>query len=163
MLEHSLLWISAPTTAWPLGVPRTGQLFCHVLAADTRETLGHVVIMPRRWRSKRANFAAHEMPDSSLLFSARWVGWFRRALAVAEADGNLVAMVYAGTVLSASRRLLARRSAVIPNAGVFIAPDGSELGRWEYDPEGTIVQFTDDVRDRPYVKMGLLAAILANR
>ena len=163
MLEYRSLWLSAPTTAWPPGVPRTGRWLRHVLVADTRDPAGHVAVAPSRWwpwpASRRV--AIYEGPDASLLFTAKRVGWLSPVTVVAEADGNVVALIYGRTVASAARRFLARRAGVAGwQAGSFVNRSGADLVRWEAEGAGTVAHFNDELRNEPFVKMGLLAAIL---
>lgn len=163
MLEHASLWLSAPTTAWPPGLPRTGRWLRRVLAADTRDLLGHVAVTAGRWWPwpARRRIAAYEGPDASLLFTAKRVGWAWPVTAVAEADGNLVALIYGYTVSSAARRFLAqRRPGADWRAGTFVNRTGAEVVRWEADGAETILHFTAEVLNEPFVKMGMLAAVL---
>jgi hypothetical protein len=163
MLEQPSLWISPPSSVWPPGLQRTGRWLRRVLAADTREPLGHVAISPARWFPWPAGrrIAAYEMPDASLLFTARRAGWVWPFTMVAEADSNVVAIQYGETLASPSRRFLARRdlSSTGP-AGRFVNRAGGELIRWQAGGGGTLVHFLDDVRREPFIKMGLLAAVL---
>ena len=110
MLEHRSLWISPPTAAWPPGLARTGRWLRHVLAADTREPLGHIAVTPGRWWPWPAGrrLAAYEVPDASLLLTARRVGWLRPMTVVAEADGNFVALIDHQSVVGPAHKLLAR-------------------------------------------------------
>src|SRR5437763_1525531 len=87
MLEHPSLWLSAPSAAWQPGLPQTGRWLRRVLAADTREPLGHVAVTPGRWLPwpARPRLAVYEEPDASLLFTTRRVGWLWPVTAVAEA------------------------------------------------------------------------------
>src|SRR5436305_10011960 len=153
MLEHLSLWLSAPTTVWPPG-RRVGQasrrsLYRRVLAADSREPLGHVAETPGRWwpwpAAKR--IAGYELPDGSLLFAARRIGWFLPITIVADADGRVVALVNDQNIASPSRRLLARRRGAGWRAGTFIDPAGAELVHWEAAGGGTVVHFADVVRN----------------
>src|SRR4051794_33364789 len=122
MLEHSSVWVSAPTAAWPAEVPRTGRFFRWVLAADTREPLGHLAIAPARWWPWPAGrrIAAYEAPDWSLLFTARPSGWFRHQVAVADADGHVVATVRGQYVIGRGNRFVAYQE----RPGYFVGPAG---------------------------------------
>ncbi len=163
MLEHPALWLSAPTAAWPPGLPRTAPRLRRVLAADTREPLGHVAVAPGRWWPWPAGprLAVYEAPDTSLLFTARRVGWLWPVTVVAEADGNAVAAVYGSYVSVPPRRVLAHhRRTAGGKAGAFALATGVVLARWETADGGTLVHFTADVGVEPFVKMGLLAAVL---
>ena len=113
MLEQPSLWLSAPSLAWPPGLPRTGRWLRRVLAPDTRQSLGHVAITPSRWLPWPAGrrVAAYEEPDASLLFTARQIRGFWPVTTIAEADGNLVARMYGPTVMSPSYRFVAQRGA----------------------------------------------------
>ncbi len=163
MLEHASLWLSAPTSVWPPGVRQTGRWLRRVLAADTREPLGHVAMTPGHcfpWPEPQ-RIAAYELPDASLLFTARRRGWVWPVTVVAEADGNVVAFAYGKTVVTPSRQFLARRGpANTGRSGTLVNGAGTELIRWEPGDGGTVVHFLDDVRREPFVKMGLLAAML---
>jgi hypothetical protein len=100
--------------------------------------------------------AAYEGPDGSLLFTAVRGGWFWPVTAVADADGNVVAIVYGPTVGSPARRFIARRG----TAGTYVGPDRAELVRWTIEGGGIVIQFAESARGEPFLKMGLLAAIL---
>jgi hypothetical protein len=163
MLEQPSLWLSAPSHAWPPGLPRTGRWLRRVLAADTRQSLGHVAISPGRWLPWPAgrSVAAYEEPDASLLFTARRIRWVWPVIVVAEADGNLVARIHGPKVTSPSHRFLAQRGpSATGRVGSFVTRSGAELIRWEPDGAGTVVHFIADVRREPFVKMALLAAVL---
>jgi hypothetical protein len=163
MLEHPTLWLSAPTAAWPPGVPRTGRWLRQVLAADTRDQLGHVALTPGRWWPwpRPGRLAAYETPDGSLLFTARRTGWLWPVTAVAEADGKVVALVYGQSVVGPSGRGLAlvRRDEDGRN-GRFVTIGGRELACWRPSGAGTELRFAADVRSEPFIKMGLLTAVL---
>jgi hypothetical protein len=163
MLEQPSLWLSHPSSVWPPGLQQTGRWLRRVLAAETREPLGHIAISPARrfpWPTGR-RIAAYEMPDASLLFTARRAGWVWPFTTVAEADGNIVAIQYGETLASPSRRFLAQRDpASSGRAGRFANRAGTELIRWQPGGGGTLVHFLADVRSEPFMKMGLLAAVL---
>jgi hypothetical protein len=165
MLESPSLWLSAAIATWPADLPRTGRWLRWVLAADTRGPLGYVAVTPSRgwpWAA-RGGIAAYESPDGSLLFTARPSGWLRRRTVVSDPDGYRVASIRGPHVVGRSNRIVAlRRDAAGARAGVFVGPLGIEVGHWRPDGTGTIIAFTDVLRDEPFVKMGLLAAVLAD-
>ncbi|HEX4590678.1 MAG TPA: hypothetical protein VH120_12150 [Gemmataceae bacterium] len=165
MLEHFLLWLSPATAAWPVDLPRTGEQLRRVLDAESRDVLGHIAIQTGRrwfWPAGR-RIAAFEAPDSSVLFVAKRVGWFWQATLVADADGKVVAFVYGHTVSSPTRNFLAHRDDSVDwRSGAFLGPAGTTLVRWGPERGGTAIRFSDQVRNEPFVKMGLLAAIAMN-
>jgi hypothetical protein len=165
MLEHNSLWLSAATAVWPPDLPRTGRWLRWVLAADTRAPLGHVAVTPDRgwpWPAG-GRIAAYESPDASLLFTASRSGWFRRRTVVCDADGYRVAWVRGMHVFGRANHLLAlKRPAVGGRAGAFMGPQGTEVGTWRQDGAGTVIEFADVIRVKPFAKMGLLAAVLSN-
>ncbi|HEX4588601.1 MAG TPA: hypothetical protein VH120_01650 [Gemmataceae bacterium] len=130
-----------------------------------RDVLGHIKVIPGRWFPwpQGRGIAAYEEPDSSLLFTAQRVGWLSPTIVVADADGTAVAFVHGQTVSSPTRKLLARRdhSGGRP-AGRYENPAGAPLVRWEAANGGTLVRFVDQVRNEPFLKMGLLAAIVTD-
>jgi hypothetical protein len=161
MLEHSSLWLSAPTLVWPSGLPRAGQYLRWVLAGETREPAGHLAVTTAPWWRwpRGSRIAAYESPDCSLLFSARRVGWLRHRIVIADADGQLAALVRGPYVVDRRNRFVAYEA----RPGVFIGPSGVEVARCRADGLASSIEFGDAVRDEPFAKMGLLAASLMER
>lgn len=161
MLELPTLWISAPTAAWPPGLSPTAPFLRRILTGEGREVLGHVALAPGRWVPWPAGpqVAAYEEPDASLLFRARGLGWLRRTILVTEADGNAVAYVYDNCVVTSAGRLVAayRRAR---GRGAFIGAAGSEVAGWTAVGGGMRVDFAAELRNEPFAKMALLAAVL---
>jgi hypothetical protein len=159
MLEHPSLWLSAAIATWPPGLPRTGRWLRWVLAGDTRAPLGHIAGNPGRWWPwpAGARFAAYELPDVSLLFTARQTGWVRRRTVVVDADAFMVSVIRGPYVLCRGNRFAAYHR---PGSRVFLGPEGIEIARWRPDGVGTLIEFGDGVRDDPFAKMGILAAVL---
>ena len=163
MLERPGLWLSAPSDAWPLPGRAAGGRVRVVLDAQGRELVGHVAVYPRRWRPWRRGrrFAAYEVPDASLVFTGRITGWPGWTTTVEDADGHRVALVRGAYVLSPAGGLLAyHEPARDHRGGRFLAGDGREVAHWRADGGGTLMHFRPAVRGKPFVKMGLLAAVL---
>jgi hypothetical protein len=161
MLEHAYLWLSAPTASGPLAPGRRGKVRA-ILDAASRELLGHLTLHSRRWPWGRGRrFAAYEAPDASLLFTGSAVGWLRRTTAVEEADGHLVAVVRGDYLLSPAGGFLAvHQLAAHGRSGRFVGPTGADLAQWEANGVGTLIRFGPAVVDEPFVKMGLIAALI---
>jgi hypothetical protein len=163
VIDTPSLWLSPSTAVWPPGLPQTGRRLRRVLAADSREPLGHVALSPGRWWPWPAGrtIVAYEAPDSSLVFTARRLGWLRPTTVVTEADGHIVAFAYEDRVASPTYRFLARRDC--PGgwrSGAFVASVGVTLFRWEPSGGGTVTHFAEETRNEPFLRMGLLAALL---
>jgi hypothetical protein len=45
--------------------------------------------------------------------------------------------------------------------GRYLGPDGREVALWRTEGIGTLLRFRSAVQEQPFVKMGLLAAVLA--
>jgi hypothetical protein len=162
MLEQTLLWLSSPTTAWPPGLPRTARWLRHVLAGHSREPLGHFAISPLGWWpwSGRPRLGAYEIPDSSLLFTARRSGWLWPVTRVRDADGNAIAVFYGQTLASGPHRFLAKSNSGSDwRSGQFVARGRSTVMQWQPDGGGLLLHFLPELRHEPFVKMGMLAAI----
>ncbi len=164
MLEHPSLWLSALTQAWSapaVGVRGPVRL---VLSADSQMLLGHLAFTPRRWWQwfHGPGFAAYEQPDASLVFTARRLGWLGGTLAVADADNRPVAVVYGAYVLSPAGAFWAyHQPGSHGTAGQLLSPAGEELARWEASGPGIVLRYLPAVREEPFLKMGILAAVAA--
>jgi hypothetical protein len=87
---------------------------------------------------------------------------FRRTT-VADADGFRVASIRGLNVYGRANHVVAiRHDAGDARAGVFVGPAGIDVGHWRPDGAGTVIEFADALRDEPFTKMGLLAAVLAD-
>jgi hypothetical protein len=161
MLERSSLWLSPLTSAWPPGLPAVAPLLRHVLSTDNREILGHVAVIPGRWWPwpSAAEVAAFEAPDASLIFRARSMGWLRRVILVAEADGNPVGYVYDNRIVRPGGGLIALRRPGVAE-GIFVGSAGRRIAEWQAASGGVTVNFPEGSRNEPFTKMGILAAIL---
>jgi hypothetical protein len=161
MLEHPCLWLSAPTDAGPFARGR-GKARA-VLDAESRQVLGHFTLHPKRripWGRGR-HFTAYEAPDASLVFSGWAVGWLSRTTAVQDADSRLVAVVRGDYLLTPAGGFLAmHHREARGGAGRFVGPTGAALSDWRIEGVGTLIRFHPAVYEEPFVKMGLLAAVL---
>jgi hypothetical protein len=163
MLERPKLWLSTANSS--LRFPfRIGGGALAIHDAESRELVGHVAFYRRGWwpwlRPRR--FAAYEAPDASLVFVGEITGWLDRMLTVRDADGNIVAYVREGYVLSPGGGALAHYQSVADRRrGSFLDPDGHELARWRVTESGTTVELLPVIQSEPFLAMGLFAAIVA--
>jgi hypothetical protein len=89
-------------------------------------------------------------------------GWPEWTTTVQDADGNPVAFVRGTFILAPGGGWLAHHEpAPDYRGGRFLGPDRREVAQWRADSAGTLLQFQPAVRDQPFVKMALLAAMLA--
>lgn len=142
MLEHSSLTLDSRGPARIVRDSTSGEI------------LGKVVAVRRGWPRPRLT-AIHEGPDDSLLAVASRSGWFG-PLVICDAEGQPVAKLRGGRLNDAEGQHLARR-----RGESYVSAAGDLLATWSAEPHSLVVQFDARTDGLPFVRMALLAAVLA--
>ncbi|MFO0811022.1 MAG: hypothetical protein U0746_20525 [Gemmataceae bacterium] len=149
MLERPELWVVTAPVGW---------LVCD---ADGQSPLGRVTLTrdPHWLGARPRRLDATEGADGSLVFSAhrRWLG---RTWTVEESEGNPVAWLRGGQVLTADNRLLGRYFKTANDTGRCRGWDGSNWAAWSADRGRIRLCFGDAVHDEPFLKMIAMASVL---
>ena len=160
MLESQVLWLLAaePTER---GRSRSMAMKRRVLAGSTQTDVGQIIEHPLRWWPWRirARIAAFEGPDASAVFSGRRAGWLPADWDVFDADSRMIGLLRGPYLFAADGTLVGTQASRQPRrSGRIIDPDANSIARWQPEPNGVRLEFSDILSQQPFIKMTVITA-----